>query len=223
MYKHINIIIFSLFCFFLIEGKSQSAIDTIKSSLQLPPQLFGKLDSRNSFINNGRAKVIGVKTGLNFGNQFQIGLGYNQLSQPANYFDKQIFYLNTQNENDSAMAILKLYYISIHIEYFYYKNQHWQLSIPLQIGLGKTYYQYNLLNEKKEIEKTIFFIYEPAISIEYKFVKWIGVGADIGFRFLITGQKQLNQKFNSPTYAFKFLIYYNEIYKSIRNIIVTGT
>jgi len=41
----------------------------------------------------------------------------------------------------------------------------------------------------------------------------LGIGADTGFRFMITNYNNVNQKFNSPTYAFKLLIYYNEIYK----------
>jgi len=46
-------------------------------------------------------------------------------------------------------------------------------------------------------------------------VKWVGVGADVGFRFMLTESKALNNKFNSPTYAFKLLIYYSEIFKSL--------
>ncbi len=87
--------------------------------------------------------------------------------------------------------------------------------MPLQIGVGQTYYKYKLLGETKKIEKNVNFIYEPCVSIEYKYLKWIGVGADVGFRFMVTKDKKLNQNFNSPTYAFKLLIYYNEIFKSL--------
>jgi hypothetical protein len=64
-------------------------------------------------------------------------------------------------------------------------------------------------------DESFNFIYEPAIAIEYKFVKWIGVGADVGFRFMVTSDRHLNKNFTSPTYAFKLLIYYGEIFKSI--------
>ncbi len=215
LYKRIAINLLFFFCCLLYETQAQTTLDTIKDCLKQKPQPFGKLDSRNSFISNSRAKIFGVKLGLNYGNRLHFGIGFNQLYQPSNDFNKQVHYINSNNITDSINAVLKLYYFSTHIEYVYYQNQHWQFSIPLQIGIGKTLYQYKLLGEKKQFETTVVFIYEPAVSIEYKFVKWAGVGADVGFRFMATDYRRLNQKFNSPTYAFKLLIYYNEIYKSI--------
>lgn len=204
-----------LLCCVFFNIQAQPTLDTIKDCLQQKPQLFGKLDSRNSFISNNRAKIFGVKLGLNYGNRLHFGIGYNQLYPPAKNFDKQIYFTNASKLPDSLTAKLKLFYFSTHVEYVYYQTQNWQLSLPLQFGIGKTYYQYQLYSEKRSIENAIFFIYEPAVSIEYKFVKWVGVGADVGFRFIVTDYRRLNQKFNSPTYAFKLLIYYNEIYKSL--------
>ena len=217
MYKRINIFFLILFCCISFFTKAQPALDTIRDCLKQTPHLFGKLDSRNSFISNSQAKIFGVKLGLNYGNRLHFGIGYNQLYRPAKDFDKQVYFINSNNMNDSITAKLKLYYFSTHLEYIYYQNQHWLLSIPLQLGFGKTFYQYKMFEKKKEVENTFVFIYEPAVSIEYKFAKWAGAGADIGFRFMVTDYRRLNQKFNSPTYAFKLLIYYNEIYKSITN------
>jgi hypothetical protein len=215
VYKRIKIFLFVLLCCLSLQTIAQPTLDTIRDCLKLKPQLFGKLDSRNSFISNSRTKIFGVKIGLNYGNRLHFGIGYNQLSKPAKNFNKQVYFMNSNNMADSVTAQLKLYYFSTHIEYIYYQNQQWRLSIPLQFGFGKTYYQYLLFGKKKEAERTFVFIYEPAVSVEYKFARWVGVGADIGFRFMVTDYRRLNQKFNSPTYAFKLLIYYNEIYKSI--------
>ena len=161
---------------------------------------------------------MGVKIGLNYGNRLYFGIGYNQLYPSAKNFDKEIYYTNSNNMRDSAIASLQLFYFSTCIEYVYYQNRHWHLSIPVQLGFGKTFYQYKLSDEKKEVENNFIFIYEPAVSVEYKFVKWIGIGADVGFRFIVTDYRQTYQKFNSPTYAFNLLIYYNEIYKSLADL-----
>lgn len=185
----------------------------MKWCLQQKPQLFGKLDTRHSFIHNNRVKIIGIKGGVNYGKRLHFGLGYNQLYFPSKKLDKQIYYLNQNGSKDSATAKLKLFYFSIHAEYIFYKNNHWQLSMPLQLGVGNTYYKYQLFNKKQKTKQFIVFVYEPAISIEYKIIKWVGIGADIGFRLMATKQKEINQKFNSPTYAFKLLIYYDEIIK----------
>ena len=217
MNKSTTIFLSVLFCISFITINAQPTLDTIKDCLKQKPHLFGKLDSHNSFISNSRAKILGVKFGLNYGDRLHFGIGYNQLYPDAKKFEKQVYYTNSTNMPDSSTAMLKLYYFSTHIEYVYYQNQNWQFSIPLLFGLGKTFYQYQLSGEKKDEQSTLVFIYEPAVSIEYKLMKWIGVGADVGFRFMATDYRRLNQKFNSPTYAIKLLIYYNEIYKSFGN------
>jgi hypothetical protein len=194
---------------------AQPAMDTMRMSIRKKPHLFGKFDSRNSFIDNSRAKVFGIKAGLNYNNRLHFGIGYNQLSPPAKDFDKELTIINTSGQPEKITAMLRLFYISLHAEYIFYQTKKWELSMPLQFGVGQTYYKYNYLGKRKVIEQDLNFIYEPAVSVEYKFVKWAGVGADIGYRFMLTDYEKLNRKFTSPTYAFKFLIYYNEIIKSV--------
>ena len=205
-----------LLCLLNTSAKAQPTIDTIQQCLKQKPHLFGKFDSRNSFIDNSRAKIFGIKAGLNFGDRLHFGIGYNQLNPPSKDFDKTIFVPDANSELVQTTAMLRLFYISLHAEYVFYQTPHWQLSMPLQFGLGQTYYKYNnYLGKRTVIEKDINFIYEPAVSVEYKFVKWAGIGMDIGYRFMFTNYKNLNQKFTSPTYAFKFIVYYNEIVKSV--------
>ena len=87
--------------------------------------------------------------------------------------------------------------------------------MPLQIGVGQTYFQQTINNVKTRVDKHTNFIYEPTISVAYKFVKWVGVEADFGYRFLITDDSKLNREFNSPIVAFGIAIYYSEIFKSV--------
>ncbi|MEO6901651.1 MAG: hypothetical protein ABI315_00690 [Bacteroidia bacterium] len=213
MYQQKLILFLILLNLLQLKTIAQPTIDTMKWCLQQKPHLFGKIDTRQSFIYNNRVKIIGIKGGLNYGKRLQFGLGYNQLYSPSKKLDKQLYFFDTNGTKDSITSKLKLFYFSIHTEYIFYKNNHWQLSMPLQLGVGDTYYKYQLFNKKQKTNQFIVFIYEPAISIEYKIVKWAGVGADIGFRLMATKQKEINQQFNSPTYAFKFLIYYDEILK----------
>ena len=215
-FKNLRTLFCSL-CFIFISNNnfSQPSLDTITACLKKKPQIFAKLDSRNSFIANSRAKIFGVKLGLSYCKRVHFGVGYNQLYPPATDFNKKIYVNENTLLKDSAIAKLNMFYFSAHVEYIYYQTKHWELSIPLQIGIGKTNYKYIYLDEKYRIEDTFNFIYEPAISVEYKPIKWIGIGADIGYRFMVTDYRKLNQKFNSPTYAFKFLIYYSEIFKSV--------
>lgn len=190
---------------------SQPTLDTIKDCLKQKPQLFFKFDGRNSFIENSRAKIFGVKAGISYGKRVHFGIGYNQLL-PTTAFDKVE---NIQQGIIPVTERLHMYYFSIAAEYVFYTTKHWALSMPLQLGVGKSYYSYSLYGTSGRTQEAFNFIYEPAVSIEYKIVKWVGVGSDIGYRFMLANDKHLNSNFTSPTYAFKLLIYYSEIFKSI--------
>lgn len=205
-------------CLLQLRTIAQPTLDTIQWCLKQKPHVFGKLDTRNSFIYNSRIKIFGLKAGLSYGKRVFIGLGYNQIypnAKATKNFDKEIYLTNEQNTIDSITGKLQLFYFSAQVEYIYYRTNHWQLSMPLQIGVGQTSYKYEWLGKRRYDERYTCLIYEPAVSVEYRFVKWIGVGADVGFRFMLTESKALNNKFTSPTYAFKLLIYYNEIFKSL--------
>lgn len=213
MQKSFSILLF--ICLLTTSIIAQPTLDTIQQCLSKRPHIFGKFDTRNSFIDNSRAKIFGLKAGLNFGNRLFFGIGYNQLNPPSKDFDKEISVLNANNEPEKITAMLRLVYFSVHAEYVFYQTKHWQLSMPLQFGVGQTYYKYTQYGKRKVIERDYNFIYEPAVSVEYKFVKWFGVGVDLGYRFMLTSYSRLNQKFTAPTYAFKLLIYNNEIVKSL--------
>jgi hypothetical protein len=195
--------------------RAQPTLDTIKGCLKQKPQLFAKLDGRNSFIENSRAKIFGLKLGISYGKRVHFGLGYNQLYPPASAFDKTTYYADSWGSLYPVISHLHMYYISACAEYAFYQTKHWELSMPLQFGIGKSYYTYLLGGKTNKADENFNFIYEPAVAIEYKFVKWFGIGADVGYRFMITSDKHLNKSFTSPTYSFKFMIYYTEIFKSL--------
>jgi hypothetical protein len=212
----VKIKIIVIFTLLFASAYAQPTLDTIQQCLRKKPKPFAKLDTRNSFVENSRAKIFGIKLGLAFTERLQFGIGYNQLYPGAkNSFIEPIYYYNENGAKLLTYAKLQLFYISVHAEYAFYQTKHWRLSMPIQVGVGKSNYKFYINNQKYTTNNKFNFIYEPAVSIEYKFVKWIGVGADLGYRFALTSEKKFNQQFNSPIYAFKLLIYYGEIYRTI--------
>jgi hypothetical protein len=196
-------------------AKAQPAMDTIQYALQQKPKPFAKLDSRNSFINNSIVNIFGAIAGVNFGKKISFGLGYNQLYHPPKTFDQDIEYINALGKPYFISSGLRFYYISLAMEYSFYQTKHWEISMPLQIGVGRTYYQYDLNGIQTKVEKKTSFVYEPTISVDYKIVKWVGIGADFGYRFFVSKDKKLNSELNSPIVTIGLAIYYSEIYKSI--------
>jgi hypothetical protein len=204
-----------LFILISADSVSQPTLDTINACLKLKPRLFAKVDTRNSFIENSRAQIIGIKGGIHYGKRLYFGVGYNQLYNSAPAFNKEVYYTGAGNKTDSVTAKLQMWYISIHGEYVFHQAGRWKLSMPLQFGIGKTDYKYFLFGIKRRREENINLIYEPAVSVEYKLTRWFGLGADIGYRFMMSGDRKLLSHFTSPTYSFHLQLYYSELLKSM--------
>lgn len=208
-----------LFIFFLlltsITVKAQPALDTIKYCLNQKPHRFAALDSRNSFIDNSIVNIFGAKAGLRFNKKLSFSIGYYQLYNPPKSFSEDVHYINSLGSQYIIRKGLKMYYFSANIEYAFYETKHWQLSMPLQIGIGKTFYQYTAENIKHRTDENLNFIYEPTIAVDYKIVKWVGLSADFGYRFMIKDTGRLNKQFTSPICTFGIAIYYSEIFKSV--------
>lgn len=195
--------------------KAQPTLDTIRFCLTQKPHLFGKLDSRNSFIDNSLVNVFGIKAGIRYYKRLSFGIGYYQLYNPPGNFQENVYYINSFGKPYFIQKGLKMFYFAASVEYTFYQSKHWELRMPLQIGVGKTFYQYTEGGIKHKTNESGNFIYEPTISVDYKIVKWVGLSAGFGYRFMITANRKLNKQFNSPIVSFGIAIYYSEIVKSL--------
>lgn len=195
----------ALFLSFLF-AKAQTA-DSIGSILNSPGRFFLKFDTKNSFITNTRADIWGVKTGIQFARKIKTGIGYSWLHTKL---EKNIIITP-----DTVSALLTFNYPELYFEYVFYSTRRWEFSIPLQLAAGNSFYRYSLNGSKFVQDKHIMMLYEPAVSLQYKIVRWFGIGGDIGYRLVLVRNKAIPENFNSPLYSFKALIYYDELYEMI--------
>ena len=212
--KRVKILFFFSF-FAVFTAEAQPTIDTIKYCLKQRPRPFVKFDSRNSFINNSVVNIFGAIVGVNYGKRLSFGIGYNQLFNPPKHFNQNIEYINSLGRPYYISSDIHFFYISAAMDYSFYQTKHWEISMPLQIGVGQTYFQQMINGEGLKVDAHADFIYEPTISVDYKIVKWIGFGIDYGYRFFISNNGKLNREFNSPIITFGLVIYYSEIYRSV--------
>ena len=199
--------------FFLLVFSEQlhaQFVDSIKYAIKQKAIIDGSIDTRNSFIANQRAQMTGYKIGVQFGETFKIGGGFNYISDL--YFDakRNKFYDNYKLD----MAQLKLRYWAYYVEYQFYNTKHWEFSIPVQIGFGRAYYQYNV--SKVKTPKTFAFIYEPSMNGTYKVFDWFGVGMNVGYRIMQKDKNKVSQNFNSPIYVITSGIYFGVLYRKFK-------
>lgn len=180
-----------------------------RKSFHTKPKLDVKLDNRFSFIRDGDVKTIGIKVGLSFRRKFKLGLGINQMLLPV---ESSII-----NNSDTAIPVnLEYFYFSPYLEYVYYSSRRWEFSLATQIGLGGASYQYKDENGKKiKLKESTIISYEPALLIDYKIIRWIGIGTGIGYRLVLYKQPIIKEKFSSPEYVIKLKIYLGEIVRTI--------
>lgn len=191
-------------------GAEAQVMDTLRASIARKARFTFKLDTRNSFITNRRAEIFGVKLGVEFDRKLRIGGGVHWLTSKLH---KRTYLTSSAGLPDSVDARLSFRYFAYYIEYVFYKTNRWELSIPFQLGLGDSRYRYDYEGNSFVTGRKMVVIYEPGISTQYKVLRWLGAGADVGLRVMVVNNKAIKENFNSPMYAFKVLIWYDELYK----------
>ena len=191
------------------EAKDVVFEDEFKKSFKTKPKLDVKFDNRFSFIRDGALKTVGIKVGLNFRRKFKVGLGINQMLVP----------IETTTFDDSGNEFpvnLEYFYFSPYIEYVYHNSRKWEFSLSIQHGVGGASYQYNNpQGEKIKLQESMVLSYEPAMLIDYKIVRWVGIGTGVGYRMVYYKESGIKERFSSPEYVIKLKVYLGEIFKTI--------
>ncbi|MFO0320924.1 MAG: hypothetical protein ACK504_00670 [Bacteroidota bacterium] len=198
----------SVFIGLTIFGKAQF-LDTIKSLTNKKPNIGIRLESRFSFLRNELVKVSGFRVGLIFQKKLKVGIGYSWLR--SNVSD-DLEIINSLGNKEIVKNYLKFGYVAYYTDFVFYKTKRWQLSVPLQLGTGLAWFQYVNNNAKVESKKHILLLYEPGISVQFKLTRWVGLGTDIGYRFTLKNTKRIGEKLNSPTYGFKLMLWFDQLF-----------
>ncbi len=107
----------------------------------------------------------------------------------------------------------KLRYAIGYIDYSFYEEDDWTLSVPVQVGVGETYYR---SSESNRFANGLVVPMEAGIAVEYLFTRWIGFGVGLGYRVMLKGNKQVKENFNSPYYQIRLNILFTEIFRGIK-------
>lgn len=198
-----------LFSFFSQYANAQ-IMDTIRESFHSKPKFFFQLDAYNSFVGKEPANTFGYKAGLEFNKRVKIGIGYYTVTS-------DIVRLKNTRPDTSQNARLDMNFISGSFEYTFYHNDPWQFSIPLNLGAGKSYFWYykNTAGDKGRLDEKIVILSTLSVDAQYKIIKYIGVGAGLGYRVMLKDNSNINENFNSVIYSLQLRIFVDEIIKTI--------
>jgi hypothetical protein len=191
-----------------MNAQSIQLTDSLYHIFKERPVFTAKYDTRNTFITGNRASIWSVKVGLVFKKSMTVGIGYNWLWTGI---EEEFYY---QEGRRPELSTVKLRYVAPFIDYTFYRKGRWEATLPLQLGIGTSYLQPHRTPQHQKQDWVM--LYEPAMSVEYKFMKYFAVGGGYGYRIMLKNNKELSSKFTSPMYVLRFRILFDLIYKTYK-------
>jgi hypothetical protein len=188
--------------------------DSLSAAFDEAPRLVVRFETRNSFVTGKPAHVRGLKAGYQFGETVVLGVGYHWLERKLT----QELVVNTPDGQEVVDAEIRMDYVSAHFDYTFYRQNNWYVSIPVQLGFGRSSLEYDLEGDSRKTRFGSMVLYEPAMSVEYRLLKYIGLGAGVGYRLMLLNNKGIDGNFNSPTYSLRVRLLLGKIYQDwVRN------
>lgn len=196
--------------FLLLSLRSNAQLlDSIALFTEEPPRWIAKLDIRGSFISNQNVRIMGAKLGLEHARRFQYGIGYSFLLTPIEQ-EREVPGVGLVNTR------LRLGYITPYVDYAFYQRGPWEVRIPVQLGLGAGSVIYkDTEGRKQKLVRTGLIIYEPAMVVQYRFLKYFGLAGGWGYRLAIRTQAQLGEQLTAPVYIFGLRIFFDDLYRDL--------
>ncbi|MCB0763826.1 MAG: hypothetical protein R2815_13135 [Flavobacteriales bacterium] len=184
-------------------------LDSIGIFLQEDPRFVGKLDMRGSFISNRNVRIAGIKFGLEHARRFQYGLGYSFLLTPV------------EGERDvpgigTVPTRLRIGYITPYVDYAFYQRGDWEVRIPVQFGFGSASLIYHDAEGRKQrLVTSGLLLYEPGMSVQYRILKYVGIGGGLGLRIVIPTNDSLGERLSAPTYSLGLRIFFGDLWRDL--------
>jgi hypothetical protein len=191
-------------------------IDTPLVSFRNKPTPFLNYDISGSLVGGKGATTSEIRSGLDFRKTVRLGVGYAWVV--SDIVENKTVTLES-GKDSIVPAELRLQFVTLSAEYSFFDNERWQVTVPVMIGYGTSYFRFNeRVNDeykKQKTDKNPVAIFGPTMTVTYKLVKWVGVSAGVGYRFMFKDEDEVKERLSSPIYSIKARIFFDEIYKSV--------
>lgn len=188
-----------------ISAQSASTADTLRPGQnERPdkPKFILELDQRFYYFKDATPPLLsnptnvwGARVGFLLPINIKVGLGY---------------YFTNQRLNDAwdgyHVRSRRLQYGTIYVEPYYFRRKYWELSSPIEVGVGSARYELTATDtQQPEIRRTVAVPLSVGMSVSVKFpslrglrpLRWFGVNLMTGYRYTFqhdvpTGPSTLN-------------------------------
>ena len=120
------------------------------------------------------------------------------------------------SDGDTTPGRLQMWFGGVHFEYSYFKNKHWEISLPISLSLSFSNYNYKEQDKTKITETTPGITYEASTTVIYKPFFLIGIGGGLGYRLSYFEDMYLTKSFTSVIYNLEFKVYLGDLINRIK-------
>ncbi|MGI4744136.1 MAG: hypothetical protein ACRYG7_53985 [Janthinobacterium lividum] len=175
------------------------------------------IDNRNSFVQASAVRIIGLNVGVvPRGKPYRLGVGAYTLrrsySQLYTYSGKG----KNQKLKDTLTPELNLTYFTPNFTYTFFRRRFIELSVPVDVGLGRSHY--TITDEHSKVTTDNLGLFVPAeigLSVLLKPTRWVGVSGAAGYRLSL---KEIDYKedFNGWYYSYRLNLFVGNIWHDLR-------
>lgn len=140
----------------------------------------------------------------------QYGIGYSFLLSPV----RGTAWIPGLGERTTR---LRLGYVAPYFDFAFYKKGHWELRLPVQIGIGGGSVVYDGADGRtQKLEQSMVFIYEPCMTAQYRFLRYLAVAGGWGYRLTLRSA-HLADGLTAPIYIFELRVFFGDIWRDVKH------
>ena len=170
-------------------------------------------DSRYSVLNYYFCVLNGLKLGVEWPGRLRAGA--------AVYFLSSAVPTRTARPDNipvNAEAAIRFRYLALYAEMVLLNTRRWELSAPLQIGLGSNYVRYALPGGTSERTDPRFMaVIEPSVAAQLRIFRWAGLGAGAGWRQPLLTPGAVQRELNGPVFHLRAKLFLSDLVKVVKN------
>lgn len=171
-----------------------------------------QFDNRYSIIDGSLVGINGLKLAVEWRGRLRAGAGGYLLSNG----------IPSQEEVPAGLpagttAELRFRYVAAYAEYLFIRSNRWELSAPLQLGVGRFFTSFEHPNgdRSKNVKSTVWLL-EPSASGHFRVFPWFGVGMGAGWRETLFVQHSLDEALDGPIFYGRVKLFLGDLYKTAR-------
>ncbi|WP_400190194.1 hypothetical protein [Hymenobacter sp. B81] len=171
-----------------------------------------QFDQRYSVLQGNMVGINGVKLGVEWRGRLRTGLGLYFLSSGVPT-DKPL----PGNAPVGTRDEVRFRYAALYGEYVVLGTPRWEVSVPVQAGLGRYYlrYQFPDGSSYRTTKKSIWLV-EPTIGGHMRVFRWVGVGAGAGYRQALFTADKLEDDISGLIFYGRVKLFLGDLYKVVR-------